>query len=76
MGGGARRPGGRCGRDTGAPRAADVGPGDYAVCKGRHPVECFVGKHKHFRRVFARFDKYAKRFLAFARFVRSATRLR
>ena len=32
------------------------------------PVECFIGKLKYCRRVFARFDKYAKRFLAFIHF--------
>ena len=38
---------------------------DYAAYKERHLVECFIGKLKYFRRVFARYDKYAKRFLAF-----------
>jgi transposase len=41
---------------------------DYAAYKERHLVECFIGRLKHFRRVFSRFDKYAKRFLAFIRF--------
>lgn len=41
---------------------------DYAAYKERHLVECFIGKLKYFRRVFARFDKYAKRFLAFIHF--------
>ncbi len=41
---------------------------DYAAYKERHLVECFIGKLKYFRRVFARFDKYAKRFLAFVHF--------
>ncbi len=31
----------------------------------RHLVECFIGKLKHFPHVFARFDKYARRYLAF-----------
>jgi len=44
-------------------------PCDYAAYKERHLVECFVGKLKHFRRVFSRFDKYATRFLAFVHFV-------
>ncbi len=44
-------------------------PCDYAAYRERHLVECFIGKIKHFRRVFARFDKYASRFLAFVRFV-------
>ncbi len=38
---------------------------DYAAYKERHLVECLIGKLKHFRRVFARYDKYGKRFLAF-----------
>ncbi len=38
---------------------------DYAAYKERHLVECLIGKLKHFRRVFARYDKYARRFLAF-----------
>ena len=41
---------------------------DYAAYKERHLVECFIGKLKYFRRVFARFDKYAKRFLSFIHF--------
>jgi transposase len=39
---------------------------DYAAYKERHLVECLIGKLKHFRRLFARFDKYARRYLAFA----------
>jgi transposase len=41
---------------------------DYTAYKERHLVECFIGKLKHFRRVFSRFDKYATRFLAFIHF--------
>ncbi len=41
---------------------------DYAAYKERHLIECFIGKLKYFRRVFARFDKYARRFLAFVHF--------
>ncbi len=41
---------------------------DYAAYKERHLVECFIGKLKHFRRIFSRFDKYARRFLAFIHF--------
>lgn len=46
-----------------APRACD-----FAAYRERHLVECLIGKLKHFRRVFARYDKYARRFLAFVRF--------
>jgi len=41
---------------------------DYVAYKERHLVECFIGKLKYFRRVCARFDKYARRFLAFVHF--------
>ncbi len=41
---------------------------DYAAYKERHLVECRIGKLKHFRRVCTRFDKYARRFLAFVHF--------
>ncbi len=40
-------------------------PCDYAAYKERHLVECLIGKLKYFRRVFARYDKYARRYLAF-----------
>jgi transposase len=43
-------------------------PCDYAAYKERHLVECFIGKLKYFRRVFSRFDKYARRYLAFVHF--------
>jgi transposase len=46
-----------------APRACD-----FAAYKERHLVEYFIGQLKHFRRIFSRFDKYAKRFLAFVHF--------
>ena len=41
---------------------------DYVADKERHLVECFIGKLKYFRRVFARYDKYDTRFLAFIHF--------
>ncbi|HEX2906566.1 MAG TPA: IS5/IS1182 family transposase, partial [Phototrophicaceae bacterium] len=28
-------------------------------------IECFIGKIKHFRRGFSRFDKLARRYLGF-----------
>lgn len=34
----------------------------------RHLIECFIGKIKHFRRVFSRFDKLARRYLGFIQF--------
>ena len=36
--------------------------------KERHLVECFINKIKHYRRIFSRFEKLAKRYLAFLRF--------
>ena len=52
------------------PRKSRVAPRacDYAAYRERHLVECFIGKLKHFRRICSRFDKYAKRFLAFVHF--------
>lgn len=35
----------------------------------RHLIECFIGKIKHFRRVFSRFDKLARHYLGFLQFV-------
>ncbi len=49
---------------------------DYTAYKERHLVECFIGKLKYFRRVFTRFDKYAKRFLAFVHFASTLIWLR
>jgi len=42
----------------------------------RHLVECFIGKIKHFRRVFSRFDKLARRYLGFLQFVSALIWLR
>ena len=36
--------------------------------KERHLVECFINKIKHYRRIFSRFEKLAKRYLAFLSF--------
>lgn len=45
---------------------------DYVAYKERHLVECLIGKLKHFRRVFSRYDKYGRRFLAFVHFASMA----
>lgn len=42
----------------------------------RHLIECFIGKIKHFRRIFSRFDKLASRYLGFLQFVSSLIWLR
>ncbi len=42
----------------------------------RHLIECFIGKIKHFRRVFSRFDKLARRYLGFLQLASSLIWLR
>jgi transposase len=42
----------------------------------RHLVECFINKLKHFRRVFSRFDKLARRYLGFVQFTSALIWLR
>jgi transposase len=60
-----------------APRNAKVPRGyDVWLYRERHLVECFIGKLKHFRRVFSRFDKLASRFLGFLHFVSTLIWLR
>jgi transposase len=41
---------------------------DRHLYKGRHLVECFINKIEHYRRIFSRFDKLAKRYLGFLSF--------
>lgn len=50
-------------------RAIEQRPYDTWLYRERHLVECFINKIKHFRRVFSRFDKLAKRYLGFLQFV-------
>ena len=49
---------------------------DHHVYKERHLIECFFNKIKQFRRIFSRFDKLAKRYLAFLHFVSALIWLR
>ena len=42
---------------------------DGHVYQERHLVECFIGKIKHYRHIFSRFDKLASRYLGFLHFV-------
>ena len=42
---------------------------DKHLYKERHLVECFIGKIKHYRRIFSRFEKMASRYLGFLSFV-------
>ena len=41
---------------------------DAHLYKERHLVECFIGKMKHYRRIFSRFDKLDSRYLGFLQF--------
>ena len=49
---------------------------DTHLYKERHLVENQIGKLKHFRRVFSRFDKLAKNYLSFIYFASSIVWLR
>jgi transposase len=41
---------------------------DKHIYKERSLIECFIGKMKQFRRVFSRFEKWAKNYMHFIRF--------
>lgn len=49
---------------------------DKHVYRERHLVECFIGKIKHYRRVFSRFDKLSKNYMGFLSFVSALIWLR
>lgn len=49
---------------------------DEHLYKERHLIECCIGKLKHFRRVFSRFDKLAKNYLSFVYFASTIIWLR
>ena len=49
---------------------------DWRLYKERHKIEQMFGFLKHYRRVFARFDKRAKRYLAFIHFAAACLLLR
>lgn len=49
---------------------------DWFVYKERHLIECFFGKIKHYRRVFSRFEKRARNYMGFIRFVAALIWLR
>jgi transposase len=49
---------------------------DTHLYKERHLIENQIGKLKHFRRVFSRFDKLAKNYLSFIYFASSVVWLR
>ena len=49
---------------------------DEYLYRERHLVECFIGKIKHYRRIFSRFDKLASRYLGFLHFAGALVWLR
>lgn len=49
---------------------------DKHVYKERHLIECFIGKLKQFRRVFSRFEKWAKNYMNFVWFAATLIWLR
>ena len=49
---------------------------DRHLYKERHLIENQIGKLKHFRRVFSRFDKLAKNYLSFIYFASTIVWLR
>ena len=49
---------------------------DTRLYRERHVVECFIGKIKHYRRIFSRFDKLASRYLGFLKFAAALIWLR
>ena len=42
---------------------------DLDIFRERHKIECFFGFLKHDRKLFARFEKLASRFVSFLHFV-------
>lgn len=60
------------------PKANRKEPREYDkhIYKERHLVECFIGKLKQFRRVFSRFEKWAKNYMNFVRFAAALIWLR
>lgn len=60
------------------PKANRKQPREYdkSIYKERSLIECFIGKLKQFRRVFSRFEKWAKNYMYFVRFAASLIWLR
>ncbi|MEZ4676323.1 MAG: hypothetical protein R2932_19035 [Caldilineaceae bacterium] len=48
----------------------------HHLYKERHLVECFINKLKWFRRIFTRYDKLARRYMAFWQFASTLIWLR
>ena len=49
---------------------------DDHLYRERHLVECFIGKIKHYRRIFSRFDKLDSSYLGFLQFAATLIWLR
>lgn len=49
---------------------------DFSVYKERHKIENFFSFMKHYRRIFSRFDKYARNYMGFVHFVATLPWLR
>lgn len=49
---------------------------DRHLYRERHLIECFINKVKQYRRVFSRFEKLSKNYLAFLSFVSALVWLR
>ena len=49
---------------------------DKHIYKERNLIECFIGKLKQFRRIFLRFEKWAKNYMYFVRFAATVICLR
>ena len=49
---------------------------NWLLYKERHKIEIMFGHMKHFRRVFSRFEKLARRYLAFVHFAAACLLLR
>ena len=49
---------------------------DRHIYKERNLIDCFIGKLKQFRRIFSRFEKWAKNYMYFVRFAAALICLR
>jgi transposase len=58
------------------PCRADSRTTDWSLYKERAKVEVMIGMIKQFRRVFSRFDKLARRYLAFVHLAAACIQLR
>ena len=61
-----------------APRSNRINPRDcdWFTYKERHLMECFFNKIKHYRRISSRYEKLARNYMGFIRFVSALIWLR